>query len=134
MLIYFWISSQHSFVHSPPPPTQKFRFKSSVRNRSSAETEVPYRDLKGSICFRHAVQRDQCFRSRYGTSFVESTAFDFGGGGSHCVMILSLVSGHALKKLLKLKVFVPSYLRFHRLITQLYKPIVNIMDDVMIFC
>jgi len=51
---------------------------------------------------------------------VESTAFDFGGGDPIVFMILSLVSGHALKKRLNLKVFVPGYLRFHRLITQLY--------------
>ena len=42
---------------------------------------------------------------------MESTAFDFGGSGSHCVMLLSFVSGHTLKNLLKLKVFVPGYIK-----------------------
>ena len=85
----------------------------------NTKTEVPYRDPKGLICFRHAVGMDRCFRSRYGTSFMESTAFHFGGGDPIVLMILSLVSGHGVKKLLNLKVFIPGYLRFGAAITQL---------------
>ena len=68
----------------------------------NTKTKVPYHDPKGLICFRYAVGMDRCFRSRYGTSYVESTAFDLGGGNPIVFMILSLVLGHTLKKLLNL--------------------------------
>ena len=51
---------------------------------------------------------------------MESTAFDFGGGDPIVFIILSLVSGHRLKKLFNLKVFIPGYIRFCAPITELY--------------
>ncbi len=76
-----------------------------------SNTGVPYCDPKGLICTRHEVLADQCFRSRYGTSFVKSTAFDFGGIGFHCVHVIAI--GLGTKKKIKLKVLVPGYLRFY---------------------
>ena len=58
-----------------------------------SNTGVPYRDPKGLICFRHEVGADRCFRSRYGTSFVKSTAFDFGAVGFHGVHVIAIGLG-----------------------------------------
>jgi hypothetical protein len=57
---------------------------------ANTKIEAPYCDPKGLNCSRHAVGMDRCFRSQYGTSFVESTAFDFGGGDPIVFIILSL--------------------------------------------
>ena len=77
-------------VEPPPPdiPTPGSIFRVVHEESFDTKTEVPYCDPKGLICFRHAVGMDRCFRSRYGTSFMESTAFHFGGGDPIVLMIL----------------------------------------------
>jgi hypothetical protein len=109
-----------------PPPSPHILTPGLIFHVVGAEsvhtkTEVSYCDPKGLIYFRYAVGMNRCFRSWYGTSLVESTAFDFGGGDPIVFIILSLVSGHTMKKLLNFKILVPDYLRFCAPLTQLYQ-------------
>jgi hypothetical protein len=86
-LFIFIIVSKVSSLHPPSSPPRLI-FHYVVVDLVNTKIEVPHHDLKCLIWFRHPLEVIRCLRSCYGISFVKSTAFNFGGGWSHHVVLI----------------------------------------------